>query len=117
MCWRLGISASGESWPKLYPILNWGYPFLGESGKGLEVDELVEVFCQRLMLCCPASGRKTEALSIYDLFRRRPQSGLGVESSPKIQAVDDTIRRKERAGEARELEVTMDDRLFPKELR
>ncbi len=62
--------------------------------KGLEVDEFGEVFCQRLMLCYDVSGRKAEALSIYDHFRGRLRSVLGVEPSPKTQAIYDTIRKK-----------------------
>jgi ATP/maltotriose-dependent transcriptional regulator MalT/DNA-binding SARP family transcriptional activator len=60
--------------------------------KGLEVDEFGEVFCQRLMLCYHASGRKAEALSIYDRFCKRIQSVLGVNPSPKTQAIYETVR-------------------------
>ncbi len=62
--------------------------------KGLEVDEFAEVFCQRLMLCYHASGRKAEALSIYDRFRKRLQSGLGIEPSPNTKSIYDMIRKK-----------------------
>ena len=62
--------------------------------KGLEVDEFAEVFCQRLMLCYHASGRKAEALSSYDRFRKRLQSGLGIEPSPNTKSIYDMIKKK-----------------------
>lgn len=62
--------------------------------KGLEVDDFAEEFYQHLMLCYDVSGRKAEALSIYDRFRGRLQSVLGVDPSPKTQAIYDTIRKK-----------------------
>ncbi len=62
--------------------------------KGLEVDGFAEEFYQRLMLCYDVSGRKAEALSVYDRFRRRLRLVLGVEPSPKTQALYDTIRKK-----------------------
>lgn len=63
--------------------------------KGLEVDDFAEEFYQRLMLSYQASGRKAEALSIYGRFRGRLRSVLGVEPSPKTQAIYETLRRKD----------------------
>ena len=33
--------------------------------KGIDVDDLVEVFYQRLMVCCLATRRLSEGLSVY----------------------------------------------------
>lgn len=63
--------------------------------KGLEVDDFAEEFCQRLMLCYDASGRKAEALSIYDRFWKKLRSTFEVDPSPKTQAIYETVRRKE----------------------
>jgi LuxR family maltose regulon positive regulatory protein len=62
--------------------------------KGLEADEFAEVFCQRLMLCYHISGRKAEALSIYDRFCKRLQSVLGIEPTPNTKSIYDMIRKK-----------------------
>lgn len=55
--------------------------------RGLEVDGLAEEFYQRLMLCFYASGRKAEALAVYDRCRETFLSILGVEPSPQTESI------------------------------
>jgi len=55
--------------------------------KGLEVDDLAEEFYQGVMTCYQKLGRNTEALSIYNHCKRTLSSTLGVEPSPKTEAI------------------------------
>jgi ATP/maltotriose-dependent transcriptional regulator MalT/DNA-binding SARP family transcriptional activator len=59
--------------------------------RGLEVDNLVEDFYQRLMLCHLRLGHRAEALSVYDSLKKILSVTLGVEPSPKTQAIYKTV--------------------------
>ncbi len=62
--------------------------------RGLEVDGLAEEFYQRLMLCYGASGRKAEALAVYNRCRQTLLRILGVEPSRETQAIYEALRNK-----------------------
>jgi len=55
--------------------------------KGLEIDDLAEEFYQGLMTCYQQLGRKAEALSIYNRFKKVLSATLGIEPSTKTQAI------------------------------
>ncbi len=55
--------------------------------KGLEVDDLAEEFYQRLMLCYQQLGLRGEAIAAYRRCRKALSSVLGVEPSPKTEAI------------------------------
>jgi two-component SAPR family response regulator len=55
--------------------------------RGLEVDNIAEEFYQQLMTCYHRLGRKAEALSTYARCRKILSAVLGVEPSPKTEAV------------------------------
>jgi ATP/maltotriose-dependent transcriptional regulator MalT/DNA-binding SARP family transcriptional activator len=57
--------------------------------KGMEIDELAEIFYQQLMICYRQVGRSNEALSVYKRCRRTLSLILGVEPMPATE----TIRR------------------------
>jgi ATP/maltotriose-dependent transcriptional regulator MalT/DNA-binding SARP family transcriptional activator len=63
--------------------------------KGLEVDGLAEEFYQHLMLCYQSSGRKAEAIAVYDRCRDTLRLVLGVEPSPHTQSIYETLRKTE----------------------
>jgi DNA-binding SARP family transcriptional activator len=58
--------------------------------KGLEVDDLAEVFYQRLMVCYHQLGRRSEALAIY----RRCRTTLSLILSITPSAATEAIRRR-----------------------
>lgn len=70
---------------------------LGCYQKGLEVDDLAEEFYQGLMICYQELGRKTEALSVYNRCKRTLSSTLGVEPSPKTEAIFRSIMENRRS--------------------
>lgn len=58
--------------------------------KGLEVDDLVEVFYQRLMVCCLETGRCSEGM----LFYRRCRQVLSLVLGLKPEAVTESLYRQ-----------------------
>jgi DNA-binding SARP family transcriptional activator len=59
--------------------------------KGLEVDDLAEEFYQGLMTCYHHLGQRPEALSVYNRCKRILSTSLGIEPSPKTEAIYKTI--------------------------
>jgi two-component SAPR family response regulator len=55
--------------------------------KGLEVDDLAEEFYQHLMICYHKLGQWTEAIKTYNRCKKSVFAALGVEPSPKTQAL------------------------------
>ena len=55
--------------------------------KGLEVDDLAEIFYQRLMVCYQQLGRRSEALAVYRRCRTTLSLVLSIAPSPAIQAI------------------------------
>ena len=55
--------------------------------KGLEVNDLIEELYQQLMTCYQRLGRKAEALAVYHRCRKTLHAALGIEPSPKTEAI------------------------------
>lgn len=55
--------------------------------KGLEVDDLAEIFYQQLMICYQQLGRKSEALVIYRRCRATLSLILSITPSPATEAI------------------------------
>lgn len=55
--------------------------------KGLEVDDLAEIFYQRLMVCYQQLGRKSEALAVYRRCRRTLSLILSISPSSATEAI------------------------------
>jgi DNA-binding SARP family transcriptional activator len=55
--------------------------------KGLEIDKLAEEFYQGLMTSYQELGRRGEALSVYNRCKKVLSTALGVEPSPKTEAI------------------------------
>ncbi|HBX43885.1 MAG TPA: hypothetical protein DEH27_08945 [Deltaproteobacteria bacterium] len=60
--------------------------------KGLEVDELAEVFYQRLMVCHLRAGQAAEAVAVYGRCRNALSSELGISPSLETEAIVKGIR-------------------------
>jgi two-component SAPR family response regulator len=61
--------------------------------KGLEVDDLIEEFYQRLMACYQRLGRKAEALSVYNRCCKILSAQLSIKPSPETEALVREIKR------------------------
>jgi LuxR family maltose regulon positive regulatory protein len=59
--------------------------------KGIEVDNVAEVFYRRLMICMKQLGRKTDALSVYQRCEKTLSSSLGLEPSPETKAIKESL--------------------------
>jgi two-component SAPR family response regulator len=55
--------------------------------KALEADDLVEELYQHLMTCYYKLGQWTEAIKVYHRCKKSLSSSLGIEPSPKTQAI------------------------------
>lgn len=55
--------------------------------KGLEVDDLAEIFYQRLMVCYQQLGRRSEALAVYRRCRTTLSLILSIPPSPATEAI------------------------------
>lgn len=55
--------------------------------KGLEVDDLAEIFYQRLMVCYQQLGRRSEALAVYRRCRATLSLILSIPPSPTTEAI------------------------------
>ena len=60
--------------------------------KGIVVDDLVETFYQRLMVCFVKMGRKPEAMAVYRQCRRTLSVVLGLEPMNDTLAIYQSIR-------------------------
>jgi ATP/maltotriose-dependent transcriptional regulator MalT/two-component SAPR family response regulator len=76
------------------------YEEAGELGKavecyqkGLEVDDLMEEFYQRMMACYQKLGRKAEALSVYNRCCKILSAQLSIKPSPETEALVREIKR------------------------
>ena len=67
--------------------------------KGLEVDKLAEEFYQGLMTCYYQLGRRGEALSVYNRCKKVLSTALGVEPSPKTEAIYKSLTMNQGTGE------------------
>ena len=63
--------------------------------RGLEVDELAEALYQRLMGCYMQLGLRAEAMVTYHRCRKILTTALGVEPSPKMEALHRALRDQE----------------------
>lgn len=55
--------------------------------RGLEIDDLVEDFYQRLMVCCLATSSIDEGLAVYRRCRKVLSTVLGLQPTPETEAV------------------------------
>lgn len=55
--------------------------------KGLEVDDLAEIFYQRLMVCYQQLGRRSEALAVYRRCRATLSLVLSISPSPATEVI------------------------------
>ena len=55
--------------------------------KGMDVDDLVEVFYQRLMVCCLNTYRLSEGMSIYRRCRQTLSIVLGLQPEPETESL------------------------------
>ncbi len=62
--------------------------------KGIEADELAEEFYQRLMTSYLSSGRRAEAIAVYNRCRKVLQSVLGISPSRGTEEIFKGIRKK-----------------------
>ena len=60
--------------------------------KGIDVDDLVEVFYQRQMVCCLATRRLSEGLSVYRRCCQVLSISLGLQPEPESEALYRSLR-------------------------
>ena len=60
--------------------------------KGIDVDDLVEVFYQRLMVCCLATRRLSEGLSVYRRCCQVLSITLGLQPEPESESLYRSLR-------------------------
>jgi ATP/maltotriose-dependent transcriptional regulator MalT/DNA-binding SARP family transcriptional activator len=65
--------------------------------RALEVDNLAEDFYQHLMICYRHLGQYGKAIEIYKRCRKILTSVLGIEPSPKTEAIQKTLIERARA--------------------
>ena len=85
----------------IYNLLDVGYYWESQGfwkkamlcyQKGLEVDDLVEVFYQRLMICCLETNRISEGMSVYRRCRQMLSVVLGLQPEPKTDSIYLSLR-------------------------
>jgi two-component SAPR family response regulator len=59
--------------------------------RALEVDNLAEEFYQHLMICYRQLGQNAKAIEVYKLCRKMLSSVLGIDPSPKTEAIHKTL--------------------------
>jgi len=59
--------------------------------KGIEIDDLIETFYQRLMVCFSETGRQPEAVAAYRQCQRILSSVLGLEPTPETREIYQSI--------------------------
>lgn len=67
--------------------------------KGLEIDKLAEEFYQGLMTSYQKLGRRGEALSVYNRCKKALSKALGVDPSPKTEAIYKSLTMNRGTGE------------------
>ncbi|MGB5177180.1 MAG: BTAD domain-containing putative transcriptional regulator [Gammaproteobacteria bacterium] len=60
--------------------------------KGIDVDDLVEVFYQRLMVCCLATRRLSEGMSVYRRCSEVLSITLGLQPEPETESLYHSLR-------------------------
>lgn len=65
---------------------------IGLFQKGLEIDDLVEPFYQRLMFCYLQLGQHAESVAVYHRCHAILSKTLGIEPSPKTEEIYHAIR-------------------------
>jgi DNA-binding SARP family transcriptional activator len=65
--------------------------------KGLEVDDLIEEFCRRMMKCYYRLGRRAEALSVYKRCFQVLSSVLGINPSEETEALARELKQRRKA--------------------
>jgi len=60
--------------------------------KGIDVDDLVEVFYQRMMVCCLATHRFSEGLSVYRRCSQVLSITLGLQPEPESESLHRSLR-------------------------
>lgn len=60
--------------------------------KGIDVDDLVEVFYQRLMVCCLATRRLSEGMSVYRRCSQVLSITLGLQPEPETESLYRLLR-------------------------
>ena len=58
---------------------------------GLEIDDLAEEFYRGLMACHKQSGRKSDALAVYDRCKKTLSAVLGVKPSPETETLRESL--------------------------
>ncbi len=61
--------------------------------KGIDTDELIETFYQRLMVCLMATGRATEAMAVYRQCRQILSIILGLPPTTQTESIYQSIRQ------------------------
>jgi two-component SAPR family response regulator len=61
--------------------------------KGLEVDDLIEVFYQRLMLCTLQTHRVSEGMAVYRRCRQVLSIVLGLQPAPETESIYRSLKR------------------------
>jgi len=59
--------------------------------KAIQVDDMAEVFYQRLMICLKQLGRRTDVLSAYQRCEKTLSAKLGLEPSPETKAIKESL--------------------------
>ncbi len=65
--------------------------------RGLEVDDLAEEFYRHLMACYHRLGQLAEALSVYNRGRKILFATLGIEPSPKTEAIRKSLLSEKKS--------------------
>ena len=55
--------------------------------KGVDIDDLVELFYQRLMICCLKTDRLSEGMTIYRRCRQTLSIVLGLQPEPETESI------------------------------
>jgi two-component SAPR family response regulator len=65
--------------------------------KGLEVDDLAEEFYQHLMICYKELGQHAKAIETYRLCKKTLLAALGIEPSPKTEAIYSNLKENTKS--------------------
>lgn len=64
---------------------------IGYYHKGLEVNDLSEEFCQKLMICYQKLGLHAEAFGVYQRLKKTLSSASVVNPSPKKEQILESL--------------------------
>ncbi len=59
--------------------------------KAIDVDDMAEIFYQRLMICLKRLGRRTDALAVYQRCEKTLAAILGLEPTFETKAIKETL--------------------------